>query len=70
MSWTHYWKRQVKLIYEDFKRALTDCNKVIGLLDISLTGADGNESRLERNIVLEYFPYDLASQCYLVVFCH
>lgn len=42
MGWTHYWERQVELPSDEFKKALADCKKVIGLLDISMAGADGN----------------------------
>lgn len=42
MGWTHYWERQVELPADEFKKALADCKKVIGLLDISLAGTEGN----------------------------
>ena len=42
MGWTHYWEREIELPAGEFKRAVSDCKKVIELLDISLAGADGN----------------------------
>ena len=42
MGWTHYWEREKELPANEFKRAVSDCKKIIELLDISLAGPDGS----------------------------